>query len=684
MKKSLILIGLIIFLFSLNSCSNRSNDTNVYVKKDVTITACDVVCKYNEEITTNGYEITKGNIDKDDLDDLNIEVVVYKYKEMEYNYYRYPQVNPNIACIYYDVVGIEYDEHQEYNITVERGDLTVVNYCNNHVENPQDYSDIIVWDGTSTNDYSQTFFEKQEGFLTYNDLLAKTNQYDILSEEYIPPLDLKEYDINSLDSFIEAYPDKIIDLATAGRYSEEIFRLSAPIQYRYAIFKNKLQNLEYVATWDFSKPVEDWILYRFDLELSDYEEEMETLSPYEYVVNEGYNGSESEFIKILQEEIPSKIERSLSQNGFYGYIETLAYTLYKHPTYYQDVLSVYDKDYYQQVLEQVELYDNALRLADEKSETALYFDEYVDEYLLGFGGILTPFPNKPMFTSVNEVNNIVEFYFNYANTSFKIIEKDLNNNIINTWYSNPQSPDASFDVFTNEERMSQIQIICSDGYNSYIYSNNYTESVSNSNMYNDILNPTYSIYLETDDFGNASKLIVCYNIKRRYVDYTYFPKYISASKMNEYFERNARLAETQDQYDSEGNLITNLMDDENKMQFVYLTKQFYTLIEADDPRNQFGYAYYEYYGQMESMSGMVRSFLYKSLYEWCGYTEEDLISDNQEFNYETKKRPEFQITLEYQLINGKLHVSMPKNSLFEDSTYPFYNINLFRYFYKEE
>ena len=67
--------------------------------------------------------------------------------------------------------------------------------------------------------------------------------------------------------------------------------------------------------------------------------------------------------------------------------------------------------------------------------------------------------------------------------------------------------------------------------------------------------------------------------------------------------------------------------------------------------------------------------MYKCLYEYCGYTEQDLISDNETFNYKVDlSKPVFKIAIEYKMIDGVLYVSVPKSSIESDEESYIYSI----------
>lgn len=528
------------------------------------------------------------------------------------------------------------------------------------------------------NKYPDSYWTELKDFVHSDEIHEKINKYDQNHPDYVLPIDLGG---KEAEDFIKENPGRVRELILAGRYDEEIYSLTKSLENEQKKYANELRGLEYVANWDFTRPVEEWISERFGLSLSDYEEEETTLAPYAYAVDSYFTGTEAEFVKILQQTDSASMERTLKAKGFDGYLEGLAYSLYHNPTYYKDVLSVYDEVHYQEVVAKAAEYNEYIELRDAHVAECNAWEDYYKEDLLGFGGLATDYPGQPVLTSTTESGGTLEFWLNYYYTSFKLVEKDADGNILQTWYSNPEyNSDENanqYEIKVAQQSILNLSYAVLSGQTG-VYST-YEYSVSETNLYFDELTPNYSIYIEKDENGKASKIIVWYKLVKRAIDYTYFPKYISKTKMDEYLARNAELAAKGDVYDREGKLVEDITT--KKLEFVRLTKMFYKLIPTDDQYNEFGYDYYEFDGTHAAMSGIQRNFFLKYLYDWCGYTEEDLINDNYEFNYETNlSKPEYEVAIEYTLNENGLDVCVPGNSIKEDEKFPLNYIDVLPYF----
>ena len=137
-----------------------------------------------------------------------------------------------------------------------------------------------------------------------------------------------------------------------------------------------------------------------------------------------------------------------------------------------------------------------------------------------------------------EDGSTLELWFNMYNTTFKLIKLNRNGEVVQTWESNPENnPTANYQVLQNQKAILNISYSVlkgqTDVYTSYEY------SVSETNIYNDKLVPTYAVSVDPE----TNKLTVWYHLEKRGINYTNFPKYISKAKMDEYLARNKELAE---------------------------------------------------------------------------------------------------------------------------------------------
>lgn len=399
--------------------------------------------------------------------------------------------------------------------------------------------------------------------------------------------------------------------------------------------------------------------------------------------NKGYEGTQEEFIKIFKKSYSSIIS-SLYFDGFDDSIKNkcyLAASLLKYPDNLPYELEDYDASTYpNDYLKWIE-FKQYNDLISQKLQTLPKWDDF-KKVLLGYAGTETDYPNKPVFSSLNKDGNIVEFYFNYLDTTFKLVEKDLDGNVIKTVNS------------SSEETIMELKFQNISNIKYKYYFSNYFDSTSDKNLYHDFIMPTYSIYLEKDEFGNGTKLLVSYIMKKRAVGPYDLPVYISKEKMDEYLERNKELVK-EGALTSNGELVEDIKS--NKwlyMNFCRLESSFYKLIpairteygkEVPNPANEFGFDYYELNTYGLNMSGLMFKTLYKCLYEYCGYTEEDLIADNNQFYMRTDVyKPLFKVTVEYKLIDGILYVSIPENSIYNDEQSQIYSIELLKYAQKEK
>lgn len=395
-------------------------------------------------------------------------------------------------------------------------------------------------------------------------------------------------------------------------------------------------------------------------------------SAFEYATTSGFEGDLESLVSILK--LEEKYENAMNKAGFDGEILTFIYFLSQDQTLYQQICSI-GSDYVQLVNQQAEYY-TYYELIQERLQTSYKWEDYYKNVLLGFGGLATDYPNQPVLSVDKSNGGKLEFWFNVYITTFKLVEKDANGNVIQTWLSNPDTEDTSATTAIKTAQKSILNLSYSvlkgqtDTYSTYEY------SVSDTNIFNDVLTPNYAVNFDVQN----NKVLVWYKLVKRGIDYSYFPKYISVEKWDEYMDRNAALA-AEGAVASDGSTILDLRNDPKvKNDYVFISTTLYKKIEADDPNNQFGYAYYEY-KDIQSMGNLARNDLYKYFYGWCNYTEEDLINDNNEFGQEVNiSKPEYSIAIEYELNEKGLNVSVPGNSIKEDASYPLTTIDILPYF----
>ena len=661
-------------------------------KRIVKVRVNDIYIKYGEEPKDDEYKLIEGSFVESDLEDLNLNVVISGKNNpmLEWTFSRF-------VIMFYDVVGLEYNSNSNYDIYVENGDATV------------NYSTLSLTDSVVYNNedfYEGNFWEQEiiSDFESYEQIISRVNEYDINNPSYVAPWVLEGVDEKDV-----TYEERI----TYGRYYEEHLFLTQDICNQYNLYANLKTEQDTIKDWydllsnnpDYD--VWDWIEYRFGYT------ENEIFESYEYgdldVLDK--NSDRRRFIeidkfqsvldyleycccdityedlvkilkskkdyyeiriaikntcKIVKDEYGESVDNRREFDKYY-YVDSLCYLISKDTELYKDICrNDFDLNYYNSVTEEYNYFKSLYELVLERNkELKLFtFEEYIKTTLLGYGGLATDYPNKPLFTSIKENGNIVEFYFNYLDTTFKLVERDSNGDIISTtyygysesilklYYQNSMNPSKNICVFSNED-----------------------ESMSDTNEFNDKVTPNYSIYVEKDELGNGQKLIVSYTMEKRGIDYTYFPRYISKEKMDEYFERNKKLVEDGAVTPNGATIIDIKSDNKLYLEFCKTKQSYYKLVSVFDSNNKFGFDYYELSMKHSDMSGLVRETLYKCLYEYCGYTEQDLISDNETFNYKVDlSKPVFKIAIEYKMIDGVLYVSVPKSSIESDEESYIYSI----------
>lgn len=519
----------------------------------------------------------------------------------------------------------------------------------------------------SVNKYSDSFWESDqlEGFThssVYYERIQEYNCTDSKNKNYVAPWEKEGKTMN--DYSLE-------DLVVLGRYKEEVNKITADITKKFNTLEKQYNNEKVLGEWDFSRPVTDWVLERLGVEQSEYVAVDPVVTPFEYATANGFDGDMDEFIEILQ--YNEKILVGLEDLDFEGNIEELAYLVVNDSTIYTTI-GDFDKDAFDELKEDYNTYFALIDKRDAYLETLKDWKTYYKEDLLGYGGLVTDYPNKPVLSVDKENGGKIEFWFNTYLTSFKLIEKNNNGDVVQTWYSNPETVDnkANLAVQTAQKSILNVSYATLNGQTD-VYST-YEYSVSETNIYNDKLTPNFSVAINPEN----NTVTVWYKLVKRAIDYTAFPKYISKQSMENYFQRNVEISEESKADDDPSNDIPVLKDSPiDKVTF----ESYYKFIAEDDIYNEFGYDYYEYSGTHAAMSGNVRDDLLKYLYSWCGYTEEDLASDNSEFGYELSvSKAEYSLAIEYLVTENGLEVTVPGNSVKEDKKYPVTYIDILPYF----
>lgn len=545
---------------------------------------------------------------------------------------------------------------------------------------------------SNNNKYDDSYWDQEvlTDFEYSADIHARVNKYKLNHSSYVAP-----WELDGLDEEQVTLEERI----NYGRYTEEHHSICKIITDTFKEYESLKKDQDVAKVWaeTADNTVLNWILSRFEytaedvagVETStDYTEDVATyLLAYDYVQSFDFEGTYEEFVEILKtNEKGSNIINELHKLCDDKSIDDLflSYLISKDAALYADVLD-FDYEAYEELMS---VYNYYSKLNDEfntRLATLVSWKEYYPTTLLGFGGLATDYPNKPVLSVNTEDGNVLEFWFNMYTTSFKLIEKDRAGNVLQTWLSNPEEdPTANLKVKTKQKSLLNVSYSVlkgqTDVYTTYEY------AVSETNEYNDVLAPTYAVSVDPE----SNKLVVWYKLQKRGINYTNFPKYISATKMEEYLARNEQLA-AEGALTPSGEKIENILSN-NKLyqQFCATDSSFYVKIPAEinlngtiikNENNEFGYDYYEFDNTHENMTLIERNVLYKCLYEYSGYTEEDLIADNSEFGYEIQTAdPAYEIAIEYILTENGLEATVPGNSIKEDPEYPLTYIDILPYF----
>ena len=535
--------------------------------------------------------------------------------------------------------------------------LDKYSYTSNHYVNkyPDKYWQVDDW-----------ATDKIEGFNYYEDIDKATQKYDITKKDVYE------------DPFEDSFGDR--EKILASRYQEE---LDPVLVGPNKALKNYDKQLKDILDQGYKGTIQEWIIDNLWLEESDYADETVEKSAYEVAVDFGYQGTKEDFFVLLDEADEDFLD-SITDAGFVAgendaNTKKLAASLVADEEAIKKIKEYDVAEYNRIMLESQEVRD-VVALGVETRKHLPDWVTYRKTTLLGFGGIATGYANKPVFTKTAENGNTLEFWFNTYLTTFKVVEKDKNDEVVQTWYSNPEVIDEG----VNEEIRASQETIINLSYavlkgetNSF---NNYTYSVSDYDKGNQMdLVPQYAVKVDPE----TNTLTVWYHLGKRGIDYTHFPYQFSKARLDEFLARNKKMHE-------ENPEIPDLLAPENNLLYAEWTRSIYKIILPVDPNNKYKdnpnmtdeeKTYYEIDGQHKNLSGLSLETLNKVMYDYCGYTEEDLMSDNAEFGNETKLvKAEFSIAIEYTLTEQGLTVNVPGNSIIESNDFPVTKVSILPYF----
>ena len=325
---------------------------------------------------------------------------------------------------------------------------------------------------------------------------------------------------------------------------------------------------------------------------------------------------------------------------------------------------------------------------DEINSSLYTWKDYYSNILLGYEGVANP-TKTIKYELEDGTGRYYEVSLNAYTAAFKYYLKSKTGEILSEWASNPDVVDDSGNQHIYQH--TQFTLYYSSSRGRTLNFTTYEHSVSDHSATED-LTPNFAVKYDEEQ----NKLIVWYEVEQREIDYSYFPQYISVEHMNELIERNKQMVAD----GVEGVMDIETTKEKSTLAITRLTKNFYALITKDNIANQYGIDYYEHQGSYTNMSKIERNYLYRYLYQWCGYcatdesgnyintydteTQEglnDLSYDNAIFGLDVNNvKPKFSFAVEYSLNKNGLSVLIPGNSIRETEKYPLCYIDILPYF----
>ena len=518
---------------------------------------------------------------------------------------------------------------------------------------------------SNVNSLPDDFFSEKNlaSFTKGKDILSKANSFDMNNRtEYVYPWTKDGVNKSTLT------PYQIIDYA---RYQEEATKFNAEEKYEANLKKTKQEMEAFEATiWDPSRPVEEWIKEKMGYDYDEYKDiDMSAYSTlYDFLKDNYYDGTQEELYDIVKNDV--------GELDNYVDSDQAAAVIYKDTALFA-YLCEFDADKYNELNNRLSTEQAIVDYFNAKFATLKTWFDYRNDDIFGFGTPESGFDGVPALTKKSSNGHTYEFWFNPLLTSFKIVEKDESDNVLQEWKSNVDE----LDPIANEANKTKERTIFTISYavlqgetGSY---GNYEYSIADRDSIGQELVPNYAYKLDTAN----NKLYTWYRLEQRGIDYTFFPKYINATRMDEYIARSKERAEAGVKVSSgrtKGETVKAIESDSTAV--ARLQQGYYKLIKANETINEFGKDYYEFQGNLENMSGVQKTYLYLYLYEWAGYTAEDLEADNSEFDQITENsKPYFEVGLEYSLTDNGLEVTVPTNCIKYNEDYPVTTIELLPY-----
>lgn len=459
------------------------------------------------------------------------------------------------------------------------------------------------------------------------------------------------YDINKPE--INSYK-KLVNLGYTGTYLDFINALALDIKLTSGGLYKEAQNEGY------SKEKFEWLAEAIGLPRN------EKVSAYAFVVENGYyntrpNWKNDWYNAFIGLDFPYEV---LSD---FGYDYTMSYEL--GVAIYNDVATAELETVYEKVIQ----YDKE-KMAEIEAQM-VEPNNYI--MLANSRNLLSWYDYCRRFVSYDKIleNDKFEFWFSGITTEFKLVEKATGN----IWYSNPQGVDTTAQSGVQNAQRAIFSISYSalkgvtGSYSSYNHSTVDYDLTSNNKS--NVFTPNYATKFDVEN----NIIQVWYKLEDRSKTVNDFPEYISKTHFEELIARNQTLAAA-GAVDSNGNSIPDMLSGKY-LSSVYgkLINNYYGLILADAPDNKFGIDYYKLTEPNMGYSSLIE--LYEWLYEWCQYTEEELQSDNEQFEIELNDNSfSLEMAIEYELTKDGLSILVPGNSIVDSETAPIVSIDLLPYF----
>lgn len=384
-------------------------------------------------------------------------------------------------------------------------------------------------------------------------------------------------------------------------------------------------------------------------------------SAFEKCVELGYSGTKEDFVAALTN--INELSNALFEFRLEGLqIDELTFVSIilndanteEEPSVYA-IISDYDKEKVAQLEQQLAELIISIEKIDSKLLALPNWEEYLRDTLLGG------------YQKVLE-NERFELWFQVYNTFFKLVDKKTGNE----WYSNPDNGTAS------EKTILKAYFSQLGGLNGSF--NSYDDSVANHDVDTptDKLAPNFATFFDKEN----NIIQVWYKLQDRNIDISSLPRRISYERFQELLKRNKEIAAT-GAVDSTGVKIVDITKDQSARENIYSTliNALYGLYKVDDPQNSFGFEYYEMTSYSSGVGYTTLKNLYRWFYEWFGYTEADLLLDNEMFGSVINTvKPSIEIAIEYALTENGLQISIPGNSIVESEETPITTVDLLPYF----